>query len=180
MMESLNLEKENIVKDKRNLFTLEKELHYTSIKDTRNPFRLEKETKAIKDTTLRDIKKLFEHEEKKVIKLVRVSNFSSNNYIEYESNCDRNKTISVEEYLNKVRSYLKGIINNLKISDTCEIQLTIANNSISSIDNDEERVIHSKSDNIEIMINDESVKVIEELFDSLKNRYQNKYRIDKR
>ena len=117
---------------------------------------------------------------KKVIKLVRVSNFSSNNYIEYESNCDRNKTISVEEYLNKVRSYLKGIINNLKISDTCEIQLTIANNSISSIDNDEECVIHSKSDNIEIMINDESVKVIEELFDSLKNRYQNKYRIDKR
>ena len=64
MMESLNLEKENIVKDKRNLFTLEKELHYTSIKDTRNPFRLEKETKAIKDTTLRNIKKLFEHEEK--------------------------------------------------------------------------------------------------------------------
>ena len=64
MMESLNLEKENIVKDKRNLFTLEKELHYTSIKDTRKPFRLEKETKAIKDTTLRDIKKLFEHEEK--------------------------------------------------------------------------------------------------------------------
>ena len=62
-MESLSLEKENIIKDKRNLFTLEKELHYTAIKDTRNSFRLEKETKAIKDTTLRDIKKLFEHEE---------------------------------------------------------------------------------------------------------------------
>ena len=32
--------------------------------------------------------------------------------------------------------------------------------------------MHSKSDNIEIMINDEADKVIKELFDSLKNRYQ--------
>ena len=50
-----------------------------------------------------------------------------------------------------------------------EIQLTIANNFISSLDNNEEHVMHSKSDNIEIMINDEANKVI----DSLKNRYQN-------
>ena len=33
--------------------------------------------------------------------------------------------------------------------------------------------MHSKSDNIEIMISDEADEVIEELFDSLKNRYQN-------
>ena len=33
--------------------------------------------------------------------------------------------------------------------------------------------MHSTSDNIEIMINDESDEVIKELFDSLKNRYQN-------
>ena len=32
------------------------------------------------------------------------------------------------------------------------------------MDYDEERVIHSKSDNIEIMINDEADKVIEEPF----------------
>ena len=33
--------------------------------------------------------------------------------------------------------------------------------------------MNSKSDNIEIMINNEADKVIKELFDSLKNRYQN-------
>ena len=33
--------------------------------------------------------------------------------------------------------------------------------------------MHSKSVYIEIMINDEADKVIEELFDLLKNRYQN-------
>ena len=33
--------------------------------------------------------------------------------------------------------------------------------------------MHLKSDNIEIKINDETDEVIKELFDSLKNRYQN-------
>ena len=33
--------------------------------------------------------------------------------------------------------------------------------------------MHSKSDNIEITINDEADEVINELFGSLKNRYQN-------
>ena len=45
------------------------------------------------------------------------------------------------------------------------------NNFISSIDDDEERVMHSKRDNIEIMINNEAHEVIKELFDLLKNRY---------
>ena len=54
-----------------------------------------------------------------------------------------------------------------------KILLAIVNSLISSIDNDEEHVMHSKSHNIEVMINDEAVKVIGELFDLLKNRYQN-------
>ena len=41
---------------------------------------------------------------------------------------------------------------DLKKSDTWKIQLTIANNFVSSIDNNEERVMHSKSDNIESLI----------------------------
>ena len=49
----------------------------------------------------------------------------------------------------------------------------IANNFISSIDNDKERVRNSKSDNIEIIISDEADKVTKELFDSLKSGYQN-------
>ena len=47
-------------------------------------------------------------------KPVRVNNFQSNHCIENESNGDRYKTISVEGYLNKIRSYFKNIINNLK------------------------------------------------------------------
>ena len=59
------------------------------------------------------------------------------------TNGDRNKTLSVEEYRNKIRPYLKDIINNLRKSDSWKIQITIANNFIFSIDNDEERVMHS-------------------------------------
>ena len=52
-----------------------------------------------------------------------------------------------------------------------KIQLKIANNFISFIDNDEEHLIHSRSDNIETMINDEATEVIKELFDSIKNNH---------
>ena len=51
-----------------------------------------------------------------------------------------------------------------------KIQLTIASSFISSTDNDEECVLHSKSDNIEIMMNDEGDEIMKQLFDSLKNR----------
>ena len=88
------------------------------IKYIRNLFRLEKETKVIKDRILRDINNFFEHEEQEnYYKPVRVSNFWSNSYIEYESNSDRYKTLSFEEYLNKISLYLKNIVNSLKKSD---------------------------------------------------------------
>ena len=95
--------------------SLKKELTYTTIKDIRNLFRLEKETKAIKDRILRYIKNLFEHDkEENYYKAVKISDFWCKHYIEYESNNDRNKTLSFEEYLDKIRPYLKDIINNLK------------------------------------------------------------------
>ena len=63
----------------------------------------------------------------------------------------------VEEYLNRIRPHLKDIIKNLKKFDTWKIQSTIANNFISSID--EEHIMYSKSDNIEIMINGEASSI---------------------
>ena len=143
------------------------------IKDKGNLSRLKKEVKGIKDIVLRNIKNLFEYgkEEKTYYKPIRVNSWS-NNYIEYRSNGDKNKILSVEEYLYKIRPYLRDIIiNDLKQYDTWKIQLIIAINFISS--KDDKRVMHSKSDNIEIMISDEVDEVIKKLFDSLKNKYQN-------
>ena len=94
---------------------------------------MRKETEAIKDRIIRDNKVLFEHNEGNYFKETRVSKFWSNNYIERKSNGDKNTTLSVEEYLNKISPYLKDIINNLKKSDTWKIQLTIANVSYANI-----------------------------------------------
>ena len=90
---------------------------------------------------------------------------------EYERNGNRNKILSVGEYLNKIRPYLKDIINNLKKITTWKIQLTIAITFISFQDNDKESLIHLKSDNIEIMINGKADDVIEFFFESLLNSY---------
>ena len=77
----------------------------------------------------------------------------------YKNKGDR-KTLSAEEYLNKIKSYLKDIINDLKKFNMWKIQLTITVRFFFSVDNkDEEREMDSKTDNIEIMVNDEADEV---------------------
>ena len=53
-----------------------------------------------------------------IYKPERVSNFWNNNYVEYESNGNRNRNLSLEEYLNKSKPYLRDIIIDLQESDT--------------------------------------------------------------
>ena len=48
----------------------------------------------------------------------------------------------------------------------------MATNFISSKDPNETRTMHTKSDNIEIMIGNKTDEVIEELFNSLLQRYK--------
>ena len=85
-MESLSPKEENIIKNLRNLFRLEK-------------------TNTMKVRIIGDIENLFEYEEEeqKYYKPTRVNNVLSNTYIKYESNSDRNNTLSVEDYLKKMR-----------------------------------------------------------------------------
>ena len=47
-------------------------------------------------------------------------------------NGDRKKNLSADEYLNKIKSYLRNVIIDLQNSDRWKIQLTIAINLISS------------------------------------------------
>ena len=83
-----------------------------------------------------------EYEEEDCYKSVRVINFWSNNYIKYKSEGDR-KTLSFKEYLDKIKSCLKDIINDFKKSYSWKIQLTITINlSSSKDDNGEDFVMH--------------------------------------
>ena len=70
-----------------------------------------------------------------------VSNFCNNNYIEYQSNGDKNRNLSLDKYLIKIKPYMRNIIINLQNSDTWKIQLTIAINFISSKEAEEEHVM---------------------------------------
>ena len=54
---------------------------------------------------------------------VREGNFWSNNYIKYENNGDKDKNLSVIQYLNKLKPYLKDIINNLQKSGTRKVHV---------------------------------------------------------
>ena len=72
---------------------------------------------------LRGIKNFFEHEEEIYYKSVRVSNFWSNNYIQFKRNGDRNETQLPDEYINKFSPYLKDIINNLKKSHEMKYEI---------------------------------------------------------
>ena len=90
---------------------------------------------------------------KKIIMSLKESfrNFWNNNYIEYESNDDENRNLSLDEYPNKIETYLRNIIINLQNSDAWKIPLKIAKNFISSKDTEEERVMHLSSDNIKFI-----------------------------
>ena len=57
---------------------------------------MNKENEESKGRVIRDIRKLFQKEKEDYWKLVGVENFWSRNYIEYESNRNRNKTLSID------------------------------------------------------------------------------------
>ena len=47
-----------------------------------------------------------------------VGNLWNNSYIEYESNGNRNKNLSINEYLSKIKPYLRNILTDLQQSNT--------------------------------------------------------------
>ena len=149
-MENPRVKIEKINKSIRNLFRLKKEQNDTATEDIRNIFRIKKYIKGIEAIVLRSIKKLFEYEkeEENYYKPVRVNNFWNNNYIKYESNGDKNNNLSLDEYLNKIKSYLKDIIIDLQSFDTWKIQVTIEIDFISSKDNEGKCEMYSDSNNI--------------------------------
>ena len=78
--------------------------------------RIEKKDneRMITDWIIRDIRTLFglQKEEEDYYESKRISKFWDNNYMENESNGDQNRNLSLDEYYNKVESYLRNIVIN--------------------------------------------------------------------
>ena len=98
--------------------------------------------RLIKDRLIREIRTLFEQEDEDYYKPGRVSDFWNNNYTEYKSNGDKNRNLSLDEYLNKIEPYWRNIIIDLQNSDVWKIQLTIAINFTSSKNAEEEHALN--------------------------------------
>ena len=106
-------------------------------------------------------------------KPIIVNGAFGNNYVRYESKGDKDKVLAVNEYLDIIRSQLVDMINDHKIKGEWKIQLTAEIDFISSKpDSDETRTMRTKSDNVRIMIGSERNEDIEELFESLLQKYQ--------
>ena len=78
---------------------------------------------------IRYTRTLFEQEEVNYVPK-RVSSFWNNNYIVLEINGDKNRNLSLDEYLNKIKPYLKDIIIDLQSSDIWEILQKILKKSV--------------------------------------------------
>ena len=95
----------------------------------------------------------------------------NNNYIQYESKGD--KILTPKEYLDLIEKYLRELRKEYKLKGEWKVQLTAEINFTSlKPGSDETRIMHTRSDNIEIMIGDDNDDVIEELFKSFLKRYE--------
>ena len=66
----------------------------------------------------------------------------------------------------------KGTITGKWKMDTWKIQLTLAINFISSKDAEEERVMHSRSNNVKLTSHNDAHQVVDQLFESLHSKYE--------
>ena len=83
----------------------------------------------------------------------------NSNYTRYKSKGD--KILTVKEYLSLIESYLANMINNYKSKGEWKVQLTAGINFISLKPNSNEtRIMHTKSDNDEIMVRMKQVMLL--------------------
>ena len=116
--------------------------------------------------------------DKDYYKPILVKSGYNGNYVQYDSKGDR--ILTIIKYLSLIEKYLTKLINYSKNKGKWELQL-IAEISLKYLISfiislkpcsDETRIMHAKSDNIEIMIGDDNDDIIEERFRSFLQKYE--------
>ena len=104
-------------------------------------------------------------------KPILVKSSYNNNYVQYESK--RDKLLTLKEYFALIEQYLRELINYYKNKGEWKLQLTAEINFISlKPDSDETRVMHTKSNKEEIMNGSDTDEIIEGLFESFLQKYE--------
>ena len=109
-------------------------------------------------------------------KPILVKSSFKENYKYYESRGDKDKKLSVKQYLYKIMPYLSDLINENKAiennSNEWKIQINMHVNFVSSNDTGEIRTIFVWSDNEEIRLGNETDDIIKRLINSFLTNYQ--------
>ena len=170
------------IEKKENLSDKEKEKIYDNLVEIVNKLN-KKEKYRYHDRDdldyhgIRDIENLFDNvNDNDYYKPILVKSSFKNNYKYYESRGDKDKKLSVKQYLYKIMPYLRDIINDHKAirneSKEWRIQINMCVNFISFKDTGETRTIYVRSDNEEIRLGNETDDIIKEFFNSFLNNYQ--------
>ena len=94
----------------------------------------------------------------------------NNNYLEYGS--DGNNSLSFMEYLNLIKPYLEDLINEKKTKGEWKLQVAAKISFVSlKPDSDETRLVYTRSNNAEFMNGSETEEIIESLYRSLLQNY---------
>ena len=93
-------------------------------------------------------------------------------YTLYESRGDKDNMLAVYEYFDKIKPYLKDMIDDYKSKGEWKIQLVMRLVFVSFIDKNETQVLHTKSDNVKLMNGTDTNEAINELIKSFTKRYQ--------
>ena len=107
---------------------------------------------------------------------ILVNSSSTENYEYYENRGDKDKNISIEQYLDMIKPYLSDLINENKAIETSsnewKIQINMHINFVSSNDTGEIRTVFVWSDNEEIRLGNETDDIVKRLISSFLNNYQ--------
>ena len=170
------------IENKKNLSDKEKEKNYDNLVELVNKLNKKEKYKYHDRDDLdyhgiRDIENLFDNvNDNDYYKPILVKSSFKNNYKYYESRGDKDKKLSVKQYLYKIMPYLSDLINENKAiennSNEWKIQINMHVNFVSSNDTGEIRTIFVWSDNEAIRIGNETDDFFERLVNSFLNNYQ--------
>ena len=170
------------IEKKENLSDKEKEKIYDNLVEIVNKLN-KKEKYRYHDRDdldyhgIRDIENLFDADNNEdYYKPILVKSSFKENYKYYESRGDKDKKLSIEQYLDMIKPYLSDLINENKAIENnfneWKIQINMRVNFVSSNDTGEIRTIFVSSDNEEIRLGNEMDDIVKRLINSFLNNYQ--------
>ena len=170
------------IESKKNLSDNEKEKNYDNLVELGNKLNKKEKYKYHDSDDLdydgiRDIENLFDNgNDNDYYKPILVKSSINESYKYYESRGDKDKKLSVKQYLYIIMPYLSDLINEHKAiennSSEWKIQVNMHVNFIFSNDTGEIRTIFVLSNNEEIRLENETDDIIKRRINSFLNNYR--------